>query len=375
MEHLSGQHTVLQRALQSPFDTLSDRERAILRAVVHHFILTANPVGSRTLSKHLVHELSLSAATIRNVMSDLEEMGFIVQPHTSAGRVPTDKGYRFYVDSMQNIETLNDYDRHAIEQNITSAPVETILRDVSKILGSMSHYLGVVRLPAMADVIVKKIDAVQLSSDRLLVVLSLGADNVRTITLEARFDIDFQHLHSIVTQMNERIAGRSIEFLRTQFADVMRDMHSASLQSGTLVRLFVDAAPRLFSKQAIPGDALHISGTQYLLDHPEFDDAIRLRGIIELMESEEVIVHLMDTQLSDQVGEVSKVNILIGGEMSTTVQSPLMQEYSLLTTNYRYAEAVGGVIGVIGPKRMNYGRMMSIVQHVAYVLSQRVPQS
>lgn len=375
MEHLSGQHTVLQRALQSPFDTLSDRERAILRAVVHHFILTANPVGSRTLSKHLVHELSLSAATIRNVMSDLEEMGFIVQPHTSAGRVPTDKGYRFYVDSMQNIETLNDYDRHAIEKNITSAPVETILRDVSKILGSMSHYLGVVRLPAMADVIVKKIDAVQLSSDRLLVVLSLGADNVRTITLEARFDIDFQHLHSIVTQMNERIAGRSIEFLRTQFADVMRDMHSASLQSGTLVRLFVDAAPRLFSKQAIPGDALHISGTQYLLDHPEFDDAIRLRGIIELMESEEVIVHLMDTQLSDQVGEVSKVNILIGGEMSTTVQSPLMQEYSLLTTNYRYAEAVGGVIGVIGPKRMNYGRMMSIVQHVAYVLSQRVPQS
>ncbi len=375
MEHLSGQHTVLQRALQSPFDTLSDRERAILRAVVHHFILTANPVGSRTLSKHLVHELSLSAATIRNVMSDLEEMGFIVQPHTSAGRVPTDKGYRFYVDSMQNIETLNDYDRHAIEQNITSAPVETILRDVSKILGSMSHYLGVVRLPAMADVIVKKIDAIQLSSDRLLVVLSLGADNVRTITLEARFDIDFQHLHSIVTQMNERIAGRSIEFLRTQFADVMRDMHSASLQSGTLVRLFVDAAPRLFSKQAIPGDALHISGTQYLLDHPEFDDAIRLRGIIELMESEEVIVHLMDTQLSDQVGEVSKVNILIGGEMSTTVQSPLMQEYSLLTTNYRYAEAVGGVIGVIGPKRMNYGRMMSIVQHVAYVLSQRVPQS
>jgi heat-inducible transcriptional repressor len=375
MEHLSGQHTVLRRALQSSFDTLSDRERAILRAVVHHFILTANPVGSRTLSKHLVHELSLSAATIRNVMSDLEEMGFIIQPHTSAGRVPTDKGYRFYVDSMQNIETLNDYDRHAIEKNITSAPVETILRDVSKILGSMSHYLGVVRLPAMADVIVKKIDAVQLSYDRLLVVLSLGADNVRTITLEARFDIDFQHLHSIVTQMNERIAGRSIEFLRTQFADVMRDMHSASLQSGTLVRLFVDAAPRLFSKQAIPGDALHISGTQYLLDHPEFDDAVRLRGIIELMESEEVIVHLMDTQLSDQVGEASKVNILIGGEMSTTVQSPLMQEYSLLTTNYRYAEAVGGVIGVIGPKRMNYGRMMSIVQHVAYVLSQRVPQS
>jgi heat-inducible transcriptional repressor len=362
------------RALHPAFAELSERERSILRAVVHHFILTANPVGSRTLSKHLVHELSLSAATIRNVMADLEEMGFIMQPHTSAGRVPTDKGYRFYVDSMNNIETLNENDRTAIERNISSAPVETILRDVSKILGSMSHYLGVVRLPSISDVIVRKIDAVQLSSDRLLVVVSLSADSVRTITLEARFDIDFSHLQAIVARMNERIAGRSIEFLRMQFSHVVQDIHTQEhTTNSALVRLFVDAAPRLFSKQALPGDAFHISGTQYLLEHPEFDDTMRLRGIIELMESEEVIVHLLDAQAQESNPLAHRVNVLIGGEMSLTVQSPLVQEYSLLTTKYRYADSDGGVIGVIGPKRMNYGRMMSIVQHVAEVLSKRTP--
>ncbi len=106
------------RVLQSSFTELSERERSILRAVVHHFILTANPVGSRTLSKHLVHELSLSAATIRNVMADLEEMGFIMQPHTSAGRVPTDKGYRFYVDSINHVEILKEKDKTAIARNI-----------------------------------------------------------------------------------------------------------------------------------------------------------------------------------------------------------------------------------------------------------------
>ncbi len=238
----------------------------------------------------------------------------------------------------------------------------------------MSHYLGVVRLPSLTDVIVRKIDAVQLSSDRLLVVLSLSADGVRTITLEARFDIDFTQLHSIVTLMNERIAGRSIDFLRTQFAHVLHDIHATEQAGNALVRLFVDAAPRLFSKQALPGDMVHISGTQYLLDHPEFDDAVRLRGIIELMESEEVIVHLLDAQAQESSSALQgKVNILIGGEMSLAVQSPLVQEYSLLTTKYRYADSDGGVIGVIGPKRMNYGRMMSIVQHVADVLSKRTP--
>ena len=193
---------------------------------------------------------------------------------------------------------------------------------------------------------------------------SLDSAVVRTLSLEAQFDVDATHLEDLARALNERIAGKSLAFIREHLPDVMRE---AELDKHVLMRLFVDSAEPLFTDHARPGGTVHIAGAQHLLDHPEFGSTSRVRGIIELMESEEVIVHLLDSTAPDEQGTV---RVVIGSEIDST----LMEDYSLLTTKYRYAGAEAGMnavgtIGLIGPKRMNYSRMISIMQYFALALS------
>lgn len=346
-----------------PSQELTSREQSILQAIVHNFILHATPVGSRHLSKYLQTELKLSPATIRNAMADLEELGLITQPHTSAGRVPTDKGYRYYVDSLMNVESLSDREKSSIADGITVAlHSENVTRDVSKVLGSLSHYLSVVRLPQITRSTIERIELYRLVTNKILVAVTLNSDVVRTITLEAHFEIDHDHLHETQMLLNERLVGRSLNFVRENVAEVVRD---AQASNHALLRLFVDSAEKLFAYEqpALSNGTVHIAGAQNLFDYPEFGAAERVRTIIELMESEEVIVHLLDSAASQE----GHVRVMIGQEMA----SSLMGEYSLLTTQYRYAGTdAAGAIGLIGPKRMNYSRMISIMQHVASVLAQ-----
>jgi heat-inducible transcriptional repressor len=351
---------------------LSARERSILQTIVHNFILDATPVGSRNLSKCLQEELHLSPATLRNTMADLEEMGYIAQPHTSAGRIPTDKGYRYYVDSLMNVEALSTTEIGKIQQNITAAKQqESTLKDVSKILGSLSRYLAVVRMPQIANATVQRIELFQLASRRLLVVLTLNSDLVRTLSLEAEFDLETGYCDDLARALNERIAGKSLGFIRDHLHHLILEANiETNLDKHAMMRLFVDSADALFTDHVVPGDLVHVAGAQHLFDHPEFDSTSRVRGIIELMESEEIIVHLLENSAPQE----GYVRIAIGSEMASTLASTLapslMEEYSLLTTKYRYASANAvGTIGLIGPKRMNYSRMIAIMHFVAHSLS------
>lgn len=340
---------------------LSVRERSILQAIVQNFILDATPVGSRNLSKFLQEELHLSPATLRNAMSDLEEMGFIAQPHTSSGRVPTDKGYRYYVDSLMDIEHLPKPEIASIQQNILAAKHhDAALKDVSKILGSLSRYLSVVRMPQIAHATINKIELFLLASHRLLVVLTLNSDIVRTLSLEASFELESAQCEDLARALNERLAGKSLDFIRANLQNLVSD---AEFDNHALIRLFVDSADSLLSDHIAPGGTVHIAGAQHLFDHPEFGSPSRVRSIIELIESEEIIVHLLENSAAQE----GAVSIAIGSEMD----SSLMEEYSLLTTKYRYASANAvGTIGLIGPKRMNYSRLIAIMHYVASALSQ-----
>jgi len=356
---------------------LSSRERLILQAIVHNFILDATPVGSRNLSKYLQQDLKLSPASIRNAMADLEELGYIAQPHTSAGRVPTDKGYRYYVDSLMNVEPLHPNELGSIASNIRAAQQEVlrqsgradnpaISRDISRILGSLSHYLSIVRIPQVTRSVVEKIELFPLVTNRLLVVLTLSSEVVRTLSLELHFALEPDHAFAAQQLLNERLCGKSVDFIRDNLAEVVKD---ADIDSHALLRLFVEQAEQLFSADAqssgteTRGETLHIAGAQHLFDYPEFGSTTSVRSIIELIESEEVVVHLLDHAAPEE----GLVRVVIGQEMN----SSLMEEYSLLTTKYRYTNAdVAGTIGLIGPKRMNYARMIGIIQHVALVLSQ-----
>lgn len=345
---------------------LNSRERLILQAVVHNFILHATPVGSRNLSKYLQDELHLSPATIRNAMADLEEQGYIGQPHTSAGRVPTDKGYRYYVDSLMNIEELSEHEVGVIKDNLNIArQQEVVLRDTSRLLGSLSHYLSIVRMPQILNAVVGKIELFVLASHRLLAVLTLNSDLIRTLSLEVKFNIVPGYVEDVQRLLNERLSGKTLQFIRENLEVVVQDaMVGEPDARQTLLRVIIDSAEQLFSNEYTPGGTLHIAGAQHLFDYPEFGSAERVRTIIELIESEEIIIHLLDNHPCEE----GKVNISIGSE----IESSLMGEYSLLTTKYRYASADAvGTIGLIGPKRMHYSRMISIVHHVASILSER----
>lgn len=338
---------------------LTERERFILRKIVRLYILKASPIGSRVLAKYLKEDLDLSAATIRNVMSDLEELSYISHPHTSAGRIPTDKGYRFYVNSLKEIQKITDIDLVTVQQRLTNDDSETALREASKMLGMLSKYLGVVRFPHLKDMIVQKIELISITQNRILVVIALESNIVRTVTLEAQFDVDTKYLEEIRTYISEKVSGKKLGFLQDNFKDLINDFE---LKDTPFVQLFVDSVDKIFERHKEESRVL-VSGTHNLLEHPEFEDLSKVRGVIELVESEDVIIHLFDNfSKNDDLG------VVIGSEMDNR----LFDDYAFVNASYKMGSATGS-IGLIGPKRMDYPKMISLVQSIAGILSDVSP--
>lgn len=335
--------------------TLSDRERAILRAIVHLYVLHASPVGSRMLARYLERELQLSAASIRNSMADLEELGLITHPHTSAGRMPTDRGYRMYVDSLMEHEDL-PRDTAAAVSTLLQTPRESLLREASRVLGVVSNYLAVVRLPAVRMVRIRRVELIPLSSERLLVVLALESDIVRTLTIETPMIPKEERLEDVRRLLNERLSGKQLRDVAHQFPDVAQ--HDTS-NTGALVRLFIDHVGKLDNIEQAGSDTIHVAGTPRLLTHPEFVDPERMRSIIELVENQEAIVHLLEDPSAE-----GGVRVRIGNELAHDD----LHDYSLIATTYRLGD-VQGTVGLIGPKRMPYGKLISLVEFVSGIIS------
>ena len=343
---------------RNPHDReLNDREKSILRSIVQSYILTATPVGSRFLSK-TSEEFTLSPATIRNVMADLEEMQFISHPHISAGRVPTDKGYRCYVDTLMYVQALPEQERHVVKEQLTALSQEQALKDASKILGALSHCLAIVELPQMSDIIIKRVHLLPLSSDRLLIAMELESNIVRTVTLETDLSVDSSALDQTAEFINSRISGKSIRFVREHLVEMMMEGVKGH---HNLLRLFIDSVDTLLNPHVLNDEKIHIAGAQHLLEYPEFDSPNQLRGVIELVENEDVIIHLLD-QREEKID--NSVQIVIGNEM----KEQRLIEYSMVMGSYSMKGAYGS-IGLIGPKRMNYAKMVSLVKYMGQVLS------
>ncbi|MFA6541697.1 MAG: heat-inducible transcriptional repressor HrcA, partial [Bacteroidota bacterium] len=238
---------------------LNERERTILQSIVYNFIQTAVPVGSRYISKR--DDIGLSPATIRNVMSDLEDLGYIGHPHTSAGRIPTDKGYRFYVNELMDIERLNEADRTVITKQLRGT-IETddVLNIASKILGTISNQLGVVSAPSITTGIFEKLELIQVSSTRLLVIISVRTGIVKTIMMEIRSEIAKSKLEQLAKLLNENLSGLTLKEIRDTFRDRVREYRNE--ESG-LIRLFIDSVDKLFSENK--KEKIHIGGTKNIL--------------------------------------------------------------------------------------------------------------
>ncbi len=337
---------------------LKEREKSILRYVIHQFILTANPVGSRNLSKKF--GIGFSPATVRNIMSDLEESGFLGHPHTSAGRIPTDLGYRYYVNSLMDSPQLPKSDVDFIESQLDQLNFDTneILKVTSTLLSSLTNQLAYVSYPKFGNAILERLRLVEVSSSRILVVITINSGMIRTITLEITSGFDRKSIKTIERLLNERLSGLTFSEIRETLTERIKNISSSEFKP--VIRVFLDSVAEIFTDVRSNEDSI-ITGTKNLLTQPEFIDHKKLSSIIELIEDKDIIIHFMDDNTNRNSG---KVSITIGSES----REEKLNDYSIIVKEYNIGQVVGS-IGIIGPKRMRYSHSIAAVVQMAEVLS------
>ena len=345
-------------------DELTPRERRVLEAVIQTYIQTAEPAGSRVLSRRF--GLGVSPATIRNTMSDLEEKGFLMHPHTSAGRVPTDKAYRAYVDSLLNgapapsAIVLSERERLHAEISAKSSTIENILRRAAQSLGVLTQELGVALGPRLDASVLRSLELVRVSGERLLLVLTLDGGVVRTVFVEVRGSLADSAVAEVTRVLNERLAGHSLRELRASVSDRLRDT-ATNPEAEDLLNIFVQEGEQLLDA-ALPASDVIVGQTSVLAAQPEFGGAENLRRLLTLTEEP---ARLADALRRTHAGDMRPgVSITIGGEHG----DPRLEQFTVVTAEY-HAGALAGVIGVIGPTRMPYEKVISLVQHTSRLLS------
>jgi heat-inducible transcriptional repressor len=335
---------------------LNSRERTVLRYLVHDFIETATPIGSRYISKRHEDVLGLSSASIRNVMSDLEDRGYLNHPHTSAGRVPTDLGYRFFIDTLMELEEITEDDQRAIRENMqAAAEADEMLKETSRLLGKISRQLSVVTPPHLNTGTFEKIELIPIVPTKLMVILSIKAGLVRTIMMEVGSEIRREKLEELARFLNERLSGLTLNEIRETFAARVKD---AQHEDTGLLHLFIDSVDKLFT----PGrtDKLHIGGTETIIEQPEFVNPKDFRGVIELINDEEIIIHVLEKNDA----KPREVKVSIGLEND----DEKLKSYTVITSTYMMGD-IPGSVALIGPKRMPYQRIIPLVDYVAKAIS------
>ncbi len=334
---------------------LTQREREVLREVVHSFILTATPVASKFISQK--KDVDLSPATIRHVMAELEEFGFLNHPHTSAGRVPTDKGYRFYLDSLISLDPLTEEDLAKISDGL-SASLDSgeLLSEASKLLGKVSKQLSLVSAPYLGDAVLTRIELVSLNSSKILVVISLETGLIKTIVLEVETQVGSQKLSKINSLLNERLAGLRLSEIRGTILERVGDYADEEV-----IGRFTTMSERIFSPMP-ETDRVHIGMPQELLSHPEYELPENLKGILEILGDENVILHILEKGDKEE-----PITVKVGAENADAK----LKDYSLITARYE-VEGVSGTVGVVGPRRMQYSKLIPLVDFVAKVISNKL---
>ena len=339
---------------------LSERERQVLEAVIRSYVETAVPAGSRTLSRRF--GLGVSPATIRNTMSDLEEKGFLFHPHTSAGRIPTEQAYRLYVDELMRVHPLESIDRERLTQEISTggSAIESILRRAAQSLGVLTQELGVALGPRLDQTILDKLEIVRLTSAKLILVLSLRGGAVRTIFIEVPGEIADDALAEVQLVLSQRLSGLSLADIRVSLGARLRDATTAS-GSTELLNIFLQEGDTLFDVSSQGENETVVLGQASLLaDKPEFASGERMRRLIELTETRTELATVLRSRSS-----ATGVSITIGSEHGSSLPGGL----TVVTAEYR-AGALAGVIGVIGPTRMPYDKVIALVTHTSSLVTE-----
>jgi heat-inducible transcriptional repressor len=341
-------------------NTLTEREEQILEAVIRTYVETAEPAGSRTVARR--NALGVSPATVRNAMSDLEEKGFLFHPHTSAGRIPTDQAYRYYVDALMRPVRLAVAEQRRLRRELKDegqGPLERLIDRSIQILGLVTGELGVAITPRLDEVVLEKFELALVSADRILMVLTLRSGVVRTVYVDLRGHVPAETLASVNGILNERLAGLTLSQVRASLPERLRD--AGSDESTTeLLNIFMQSAEEVLDGGAVTGTDLILGRTSVLANQPEFSTGPRLRSLIELTEQKDMLADVLATREHE-----NSPKITIGGEHG----EPKLQTLTLVTSEYRLGN-VSGVLGVIGPTRMPYEKVAAIVEYTSNLMSE-----
>ena len=337
-------------------DAPSERAQQLLRALIENYIRDGQPVGSRVLSRD--SGLQLSSATIRNVMADLEEWGFVTSPHTSAGRIPTDKGYRFFVDTLLQVKPLDGAAVIEIRRQLdqTHDSKKSLVASASQLLSSVTHLAGVVTVPRTPAATVTQIEFVTLSENRVLVVLVFDDREVQNRIIQLERHYSAEELKRASNYLNEQLRGRTLAELRTEILRQLRETHEGMNQ------IMLDAiavAQSIFADGEKERLEYVMAGETNLMGVAELSSVEKLRRLFEAFNEQRDVLHLLDHSLT-----ADGVQIFIGHESGYQI----LDDCSVVTAPYTSGDAVVGVVGVIGPTRMAYERVIPIVDMTARLL-------
>jgi len=335
---------------------LDERNKKILTSLINEYILTAEPVGSRKIAKK--YNIDLSSATIRNVMSDLEEMGLLHQPYTSAGRVPTEKALRFYVNSILKVKNLKPVERKRIRERYKFSEMEAsdVIKQTSEMLSTLSHHMSIISAPKLIGTILKHIEFIKVSRRRILVIFVSQSGFVQNRIIDDREDVSQDDLDKYTNYLNEVLVGLSLEKVRVKIED---EMKKAKVIYDKLLSKALQLSQEALGKAS--ETELYIEGQANLLEFPEFSEVEKMKALFHALEEKKHLLTLLD-----KTRDAEGVQIFIGSENELLD----MQACSVITSPYRYGKNVVGALGVIGPTRMDYLKLIPIVEYSAQLVTE-----
>ena len=333
---------------------LDERKYLILQAIIDDYIMTAMPVGSRTISRKA--GVGYSPATIRNEMSDLEELGYLDQPHTSAGRVPSNKAYRLYVDHLMKTVKLSPDERERMHEHLVdkSKRVENVIRSAADVLSDATKYTSVIVAPKLGTLRIKHVQLVPVADRTALMIIVTSAGIVKDAVIRVPDGLDADDLYSISRMLTQKLADKPLEAVRQAFSEMLRNAEQSR-------KLLGETLSVIEQKLENGGDAsdVVIGGSANLLEYPEYSDVNKARNFLAVLESKDTVRRL----LSRDGG--MEITIRIGPEN----QMPELNDCSIVTASYRVGDHSSGTLGIIGPTRMNYNRVISVLDFMGRALS------
>ncbi len=342
-------------------DRLLPRDREILRDIIATYILSAEPVSSRSVAKQ--GRLGLSAATIRNVMADLEEWGYLVQPHTSAGRVPTPAAYHMFIESMMQARKLPARERRYIEENLASTPADAdqLIGIASHLLSELSQQVSIVVAPAIGDTVLKAVDFVPVAERKVLCVVVSQEGFVDNRVIETEEEIPRQELTRISNYLTENFAGHTLREIRDR---LLRQMTEERLQVDHLLARTIELAREGLALDAQP--EVLVDGASALLARPELADIQRVRRMFEAFTDKARLVRMLNGCIQG-----GGVRVLIGDDSDLTSEL----DFSLVASSYRVGEQPLGTLGIFGPSRMEYQKIIPLVHYLGHALSRALSEA